>query len=128
LDHELREIAESQGSLGLGVALCRGGKDGANGVADIRGGKDIGGDELADLASGFRGFKAGAVFLAVVVTEAEVVGELREGAAASVGVSEVTQFAMIVIFGHRNSPEEKSLDWKWKRPRGARAWLATGKA
>ena len=90
LDHELGEIAESQGGLGLRVALCGGGKDGANSVADIRGGKDIGGDELADLASGFLGFEVGAVFLAVVVTETEVVGELREIAAAAVSVSEMT--------------------------------------
>lgn len=108
--HELSEIAEGAGRLGFDEALGRGGEQSGEGAVEITGGDDVGCEELTDIAAGFFGFEVGAIFLAVVEAEAQVVGELGHGAAASIGKGEVTQVGAILIFGHRSL--RKNLSWK----------------
>ena len=122
---DLGKISEGGGGFGLDVALGGGGEKSAESGSEVAIGEDIGVEEMGDVATDFEGFESLAVLLAVGVTEAEVVGELGEGAAASVGEGEVAQAGTIRIGRHRNL---RRVRWKRKSPREeARAWLSTGK-
>lgn len=111
---DLGKISEGRGGFGLDVALGGGGEKSAESGSNIAIGEDLSLEEMGDAATDFESLEVFAVLLAVVVAEAEVVRELGEGAAASVGEGEVAQVRTIRVGGHRNL---QRVRWKRKSPR-----------
>jgi len=114
LGDDLGKISEGRGGFGLDVALGGGGEKSAESGSKVAIGEDLSLEEMGDIATDFESFEVLAVLLAVVVAEAEVVRELGEGAAASIGEGEVAQVRTIRIGGHRNL---QRVRWKRKSPR-----------
>jgi len=110
LEHELPEIGESGGGLGLDEALGGGGEERGEGGVEVAGGEDVGVEEFADLAAGFLSRDAIAEFLGVEITETGVVGGLGKLAAAAVGEEKDARAAVVLVIGHRSSPERMNLD------------------
>ncbi len=100
----LAEIGEGGGGPGLDLALGHGGKEAAQGGAQIAGREVIGGEEARDIATEVidgdgLGFLAG-----VVVTEMGMGGTAGSAATATVGKCERTQGRAVqgTIRGHRD--------------------------
>lgn len=105
LGDDLGKISEGSGGFGLDVALGGGGEKSAESGSEAAIGEDIGLEEMGDVATDFESFEGLAVLLAVVVAEAEVVRELREGATAPIGEGEVTKLVRSALVGIRISKE-----------------------
>lgn len=69
LGDDLGEIGEGSSSFGLDVALCSGGEESAESGSEVAIGKDIGAEEMGDVAADFTSFETFAVLLAMVVAK-----------------------------------------------------------
>ena len=105
LKHELAEVGESNGGLGLDESQRGGGEEGGEGGAEIAGGEDVAAEEFVDLLAGFLGVEVVAVFLGVEITEVHVVGGWGHLTAAAVGEDKHARAGAILVDGHGGSPE-----------------------
>ena len=106
LEHELAEVSESDGGLGLDESQGGGGEESGQGGAEVAGGKNVAAEEFVDLLASLLGVEAILEFLGVEVAEAHVVGGWGHLAAAAVGKEKHTRAGAVLVNGHSGSPEK----------------------
>jgi hypothetical protein len=115
LEHEVAEIGESDGGLGLDESQRGGGEESAEGGAEVAGGEDVAAEEFVDLLAGFLGAEVVAVFLGVEIAEVDVVGGWGHLAAAAIGEDKHTRAGAVLVNGHGSSPERLNFGCRGTR-------------
>jgi hypothetical protein len=105
LEHEVTEIGEGDGGLGLDESEGGGGEQSPEGGAEVAGGEDVAAEEFVDLLAGFLGAEVVAVFFGVEIAEVDVVGGWGHLAAAAVSEEKHTRAGAVLVNGHSGSPE-----------------------
>jgi hypothetical protein len=114
LEHEVAEIGEGDGGLGLDETQGGGGEESGEGGAEVAGGEDVAAEEFVDLLAGFLGVEVVLVFFGVEIAEAHVVGGWGHLAAAAVGKEKHARAGAVLVNGHSGSPERLNFRFSGK--------------